>query len=70
VARSRALDRRRYEYEASTRMLYSLIAASLLPIVRSGAEKELVYTPWWPPGTEKTLESVGIVSNGLVVRHY
>jgi hypothetical protein len=51
-------------------MLYSLIAALLLPIVRSGAEKELVYTPWWPPGTEKTLESVGIVSNGLVVRHY
>jgi len=29
-------------------------------------DKEVTYTSWWPPGTEKTEESVGILSRGLL----
>eukprot|EP00435_Cladocopium_sp_Y103_P071824 s46_g38.t1 len=28
--------------------------------------KKVVHTPWWPAGSEKTAESVGIISHGLV----
>ena len=28
--------------------------------------KRVVNTPWWPPGTEKTAESVGIVSGATL----
>ena len=28
--------------------------------------KQVVHTPWWPPGSEQTAESVGIVSRGRV----
>eukprot|EP00756_Hemistasia_phaeocysticola_P059613 Hpha_TRINITY_DN36444_c0_g1::TRINITY_DN36444_c0_g1_i1::g.20041::m.20041 len=29
-------------------------------------DKEVVYTSWWPPGTEKQAESVGILSRGML----
>ena len=29
-------------------------------VAHSNAPKQVVYTPWWPPGTEKSAESVGI----------
>lgn len=30
------------------------------------AVKHVVHTPWWPPGSEATAESVGIVARGRV----
>jgi hypothetical protein len=35
-------------------------------IVITSAQKIVVNTPWWPPGTENTSESVGILSYGDV----
>ena len=31
-----------------------------------GPEKQLVHTSWWPPGSEKESEAVGILSRGLL----
>mmetsp|Transcript_9469 Transcript_9469/g.15195 ORF Transcript_9469/g.15195 Transcript_9469/m.15195 type:complete len:478 (-) Transcript_9469:137-1570(-) len=32
----------------------------------SSSPKRVLNTPWWPAGTERTLESVGILSRGLI----
>ena len=37
-----------------------------LVTILADVQKKVVNTPWWPPGTEKTAESVGIVSHGFV----
>ena len=39
----------------------TLAAAAAVP-----AEKIVLNTPWWPPGTEKTAESVGIKTSDLI----
>ena len=42
-------------------MLLALCAAAF-----AGLDKQVVNTAWWPPGTEKTEESVGIISRGTI----
>ncbi|CAE7263996.1 unnamed protein product, partial [Symbiodinium necroappetens] len=51
------------------RTLQKLVLACLwLLAIGAGGDtvKKVVSTPWWPPGTEKTAESVGIISHGFV----
>lgn len=43
----------------------SLAAHSILHAA-SDVQKQVVNTAWWPPGTEKKEESVGIISHGFV----
>ena len=38
----------------------------LLAIAAAAPQKRVLYTSWWPPGTEEKSESVGIVSGDLV----
>ena len=45
---------------------YMLVAAALVLMASASIEKEVVHTSWWPPGSEKTAEAVGITSRGLV----
>ena len=42
------------------------MASALLAAALASVAKEVVHTPWWPPGSEATAESVGIVSRGRV----
>jgi len=44
-----------------------LLSTFPLPVSSSGdVAKQVVSTSWWPPGTEKQAESVGILSHGFV----
>jgi len=43
-----------------------LLGAQAIPPTRSVVAKKVLSTPWWPPGTEKTLESIGILSRGVM----
>ena len=38
----------------------------LFLVALASIDKEVVHTPWWPPGSEATAESVGIVSRGRI----
>ncbi|CAJ1400865.1 unnamed protein product [Effrenium voratum] len=41
-------------------------AVCLARVGAADVAKQVVNTPWWPAGSEKTLESVGIISHGFV----
>mmetsp|Transcript_75605 Transcript_75605/g.245822 ORF Transcript_75605/g.245822 Transcript_75605/m.245822 type:complete len:386 (+) Transcript_75605:106-1263(+) len=45
-----------------------LVLALALRVLGAGADvrKQVVNTAWWPPGTERKAESVGIISHGFV----
>lgn len=45
-----------------------LLSLLVVGVVASGGDvaKKVVHTKWWPPGSEKTAESVGIISHGFV----
>ena len=56
-------DRRYIEFSQFTVMVMTSLAAVL---ALASIDKQVVHTPWWPPGSEATSESVGIVSRGRI----
>jgi enamine deaminase RidA (YjgF/YER057c/UK114 family) len=44
----------------------TLWITAALSCANADVQKKVVNTAWWPPGSEKTAESVGIVSHGFV----